>query len=87
MCCSCEKLKLQRWGYSLSGLLIIAAAACIILAGVNYNVSSVNFNTITSFKSLPAVEIAAIIYVFATLFLGFVTFCCANVCLVIIVNN
>jgi hypothetical protein len=85
MCCKCEKISLQRWGYSLTGLMIIAAAACIILAAVNYDLSSVSFNQLTAFKSLPAVEIAAIIFVFATLFLGFFTFCSANICLIIIV--
>ncbi len=64
----------------------LGAVACIILAGVNFNFSNVNFNTTTSsFKNMGGLEIAAIIYVFATCLVGMFSFWCMNKCVIFIV--
>lgn len=75
MCCSWEKKKLQCWGMILSVGFLVGAIVCIILAGVNYNITNVTY-TEGGWKTLAAVQVASIVYVFSTCVIGFLTFCC-----------
>lgn len=82
--CWCEKTRLMFWGKIFMILFAVGAVIAIILAGVNFNLTFADFKE-NGWKSLAAVELAAIIYVFAMILIGFLAFCCDNLCLTIIV--
>lgn len=84
--CWCEKTRLMFWGKLFMILFTVGAAVCIILAGVNFNLTFADFKE-NGWKSLAAVQIASIVYVFFVCAFGFFTFCCDNLCLTIIVSQ
>lgn len=83
MCCSCEKKRLSFWGVLLCLGFLGGAIAAIILGGVNFNLTNTNFAE--GWKSLSAVQIASIIYVFFVCGLGIFTFWCDQWCLTLLV--
>lgn len=85
MCCSLGKDKLKFWGILLCSAFLIGAVICIILAGVNYNITNTGFNQ-GGWKSLAAVSVASILYVFATFVVGILTFCYDGWLLTVIVT-
>lgn len=86
MCCGCDDRKLSRWGIFFSLGFLAGAIICIILAGVNFNLTSADFKD-GKWKSLAAVEIASIIYVIAVCVLGLLTFCIKNWCVTTIFST
>lgn len=85
MCCSCEEKKLGCYGIIFSLGFLVAAIVCIILAGVNFNITNINF-TNGSWKSLAGLELACIIFVISVCVFGILAFWCKHWFLTTIVS-
>lgn len=86
MCCGFQKSTVRLLGWILSLGFLVAAIACIVLAGVNFNTLFTDFKD-DGWQSLAAVQLAAIIYVIILCGLGVLTFCCDWWLLTIIVRK
>lgn len=84
MCC-CSQKTIKTLGLIITIGFLIAAIVCIILAGVNYKFTDYRFSDF-SWKNLGALEVASIVYVIFTSLMGIFSFCCANICVIIIVS-
>jgi hypothetical protein len=86
MCCGCEKKKLSCWGMIIALAFLGGAIACIILAGINFNLLFTGFSA-GGWKTLAALQLAAIIFVIFIGILAFCTFWCDYWCMTVTVRN
>lgn len=87
MCCSCLSKTTMKWlAFIICLVFLTGAVACVILAGVNYDLVFTTFSK-NGFEGLGGVQLAAVIYVFGVVAFGLITFsCCTNFIFLLIVR-